>query len=82
MTKSFFLLSLLTAALLFASCHTIGCDPEPMPCIDESKVCITCFCTADYDPVCGCNDVTYTNECNAEVAGVTSYTKGTCKGGN
>lgn len=35
-------------------------------------------CTTDYTPVCGSDDVTYSNACNAEAAGITSYTTGEC----
>ena len=36
------------------------------------------LCTAQYDPVCGCNNKTYPNACAAECAGITTYTKGAC----
>ena len=36
-------------------------------------------CTADFTPVCGCNNKTYSNVCNAENVGITTYTQGTCK---
>jgi len=31
-----------------------------------------------YDPVCGCNEVTYSNECVAENNGVLIFEKGSC----
>jgi hypothetical protein len=37
-----------------------------------------CSCIADYDPVCGCNNKTYSNACMAECAGIKTYTKGEC----
>ncbi len=37
-----------------------------------------CACYHYYDPVCGCNDVTYGNECEAECRGITDYTPGAC----
>ena len=37
------------------------------------------MCIRDrYEPVCGCNDITYTNACHAETAGVVSYVPGVC----
>jgi hypothetical protein len=37
-----------------------------------------CMCTKQYDPVCGCNQKTYGNSCEAECNGITNYTKGAC----
>lgn len=34
--------------------------------------------SAQYSPVCGCNGVTYGNECEAVAAGVSSWLAGTC----
>jgi hypothetical protein len=47
-------------------------------CIDTAQICTTCPCIALYDPVCGCNGVTYGNSCEAYNAGVTSWTSGVC----
>jgi chitodextrinase len=35
-------------------------------------------CIALFDPVCGCNGVTYSNGCEAERNGIVDYTKGGC----
>ncbi|MDZ4703148.1 MAG: SdrD B-like domain-containing protein [Saprospiraceae bacterium] len=35
-------------------------------------------CTLEFFPVCGCNDVTYSNICRASNAGVTIWTPGVC----
>ena len=41
--------------------------------------CATVRCTPDGKPVCGCNNVTYGSVCEAQCAGVSSYTMGACK---
>lgn len=40
-----------------------------------------CFCAEIYDPVCGDDGVTYSNECEAGCAGVGVQHLGTCEGG-
>lgn len=47
-------------------------------CIDPTKVRPNALCVAIYDPVCGCNEQTYGNSCEAEVEGITSWTEGEC----
>jgi len=38
----------------------------------------TAACTANYDPVCGCNGMTYGNACEAGLAGMAISSKGEC----
>ncbi len=38
-----------------------------------------CMCTKQYYPVCGCNNVTYSNACEAECSGIREYKSGNCK---
>ncbi len=48
-------------------------------CIDESLIDGTSACIEIYDPVCGCNGITYPNSCYATTFnGVKSFTKGAC----
>ena len=47
-------------------------------CIDESKISSDYNCDDYYEPVCGCDGITYGNECYAENAGVTEWIDGEC----
>lgn len=59
---------------LFASAM-MSCNTDNCPLGADSD---SCACYEIYAPVCGCNDVTYANDCHAECAGVTNYTEGEC----
>ena len=70
--KRFFSILLMFAALcsLFGSC-------TKSLCIEKRKK--NCVCPMVFDPVCGCNGLTYGNSCEAECAGIQEYTSGECK---
>jgi hypothetical protein len=57
--------------LIFKNCNT--------PCVDPTQANPNQACPLIFDPVCGCNGVTYPNSCVASVQnGVTSWTQGAC----
>ena len=66
----------LLVAFLFISCDV---EDSSTPCQlndkDEDMVCIEI-----YQPVCGCNNQTYSNSCYAGRDGVTSWSEGECSG--
>ncbi|PRY89601.1 Kazal-type serine protease inhibitor domain-containing protein [Mongoliibacter ruber] len=47
-------------------------------CIDRSKINPDAACYMIYKPVCGCNGVTYSNDCIARNNGVVKFTEGEC----
>ena len=52
-------------------------------CIDSTLIDPSVLCLQIWSPVCGCNGVTYSNDCEATyAAGVISYTSGECTGSN
>ncbi len=53
-------------------------SPKTSDCIDESKINKDAICTKDYTPVCGCDEKTYSNVCQATRSGVLSWKEGAC----
>lgn len=67
--KSQLILSILFSVFILVSCNKDS-DCKEKKC-DNNYIEI-------YDPVCGCNNVTYSNASEAECKGISSFTKGKC----
>lgn len=71
---------LATIFLLFTALFLFGlscsCEDE-QPCVEKIKA--DCACYEIYQPVCGCNGITYSNDCVAECSGINDYTNGACE---
>ena len=74
--KNIFLILALSTA--FLSCEKSKNLPAPYDCIDSILIGNADECIEIYDPVCGCDGITYDNYCVADSSGITSYVAGEC----
>jgi len=63
---------LLSFTLLFVACK------KESDCIDESLIDRNAACFDVRELVCGCDNKTYDNECEATKRGITSWKEGKC----
>ena len=62
----------------------VGCSKSENVLLEQSYPCVEqtdtdCFCTTHFDPVCGCNNKTYSNACDAFCHGIDVLYDGSCK---
>ena len=68
----------LVGVLLLVGGIALGGCGKTQQCVDYSKVVVPDVCQLSYDPVCGCDDNTYQNECFARKRGVINWVGGPC----
>lgn len=66
--------------IVILSCGSCQRASTGADCIDQSKINPDAICIEVYQPVCGCDNKTYGNECVARNQGVTSWKEGECPG--
>jgi hypothetical protein len=63
--------------LLFSS--SVRAQQQSNGCIDSLQIRYGYYCDPYYDPVCGCNNITYRNLCYAQNEGVIAFSDGICE---
>lgn len=79
--KNLIIAVMLVTGFISASCSKKSDDQKPRQssdCIHKTKATNQPCYTLRYDPVCGCNNITYATPCDAKNAGVIRYVKGEC----
>jgi len=71
--KSIKLLPLLACMILLFSCKKEEIEDS---CKTDAEL---IFCNDLYEPVCGCDNITYDNDCHARAEGVASWSSGKCQ---
>ncbi len=66
----------ITSVVIVLFVVTSCCKEDSVACVENIDN--DCVCTLQYDPVCGCNNKTYGNECQANCAGILEFMPGEC----
>ncbi len=86
-TESYYVDSSLVAGIDVATYVVFNLYNDEVHCVEQAACVDSIFAAYNQDlacpdfsfPVCGCNDVTYNNSCEALIAGVTNWTQGACQ---
>lgn len=66
--------------ILFFSFNNLLAQTSSNGCIDSSRIQPgQGYCGTNFEPVCGCNNKTYNNDCIALSQGLNTYTQGPCE---
>ena len=73
-----FLLSVVLASGTSCQRQAAPAAATATDCLDPKRANPNGMCTMEYEPVCGCNGITYANACVAKNAGLLSFKPGPC----